>query len=188
MFSKIIKEIVRGQTFPCLFLLLYIMITWWAVLSGQPIAVKATWVMTFLLGIIIVITGVVTSIDAWQSHSWLIVRAKLAECFVTKGFDSDGTTYAPAVVYQFKVGDRHFQGSSYDFSDFSGSLTTANEKIESLRQLVDADGCINIYYKPSEPELNVIYPGVHPIHCIRLIFGFILIGLSLLTLVGIIQW
>lgn len=188
MFFKVIKEIVRGKAFFCLFFLFYTVIIWWAVLSGQPIAIKATWIMTFLLGIIIVIVGIVTSIDAFQSTSWSIIRAKLTACKVKKISDVDGSTYKPLVVYQFRVGDRHYFGSNYDFSDISGSQITATRKIESLNKLVDSEGYINVYYKPSEPELNVIFPGIHSIHGIRLVLGLVMMVISFLTLSGIIQW
>lgn len=188
MFSKIIEEIVRGKVFFCSFILIYIPIVWWAVFSGHPIAVKATWGMTFLLGIIMIIVGIATSIDALQSHSWLVARAKLIECDIKKNTDPEGTTYKPSVAYRFVVGDRHYIGTNYDFSDFAGSLTSAERKIASLKQLVDAEGYLNVFYKPSDPKLSVICPGIHPIHGIRFAFGSILIVLSLLTLLEIIQW
>lgn len=188
MISKIIKEIVRGKMFFCSFILIYVPIIWWAVLSGNPMAIKAVWIMTLFLGIVIFIVGIVTSMEAWQSPSWSRTKAKLTECFVKKISDSEGSSYAPGVVYQFRVGDRHYYGSSYDFSDFFSSRIAANQKIESLQESVDQEGYIDIYYKPDEPDLNVIYPGVHPIHGIRLIFGLALIGIPLLTLFGIIQW
>lgn len=188
MFSKIIEEIVRGKVFPCLFILIYVVIVWWAVLSGQSIAIRATWIMTCLLGIIIIIVGVVTSIDAFQSSSWSVARAKLTKCGVKKISDSDGSTYAPSVIYQFRVGDRHYIGTNYDFSDISASRTAADRKIESLEKLLDSEGYINIYYKPNKPELNVICPGVHLIHGIRVVLGLVMVVVSLLTLLGIIRW
>lgn len=188
MFSKLIKEIVRGKIFPCLFIFLYVGVIWWAVFSGQPIAIQSAWIITFLLGIIIIIVGIVTSLDAWQSPSWTVTRAKLTKCDVKKISSSDGSTYEPAVIYQFRIGDRHYMGTNYDFSDTSGSRIAATRKIESLKKLLDSEGYINVYYKPSEPELNVINPGIHVIHGIRLVFGLVLVGISLSTLSGIIQW
>ncbi|MGD1922209.1 MAG: DUF3592 domain-containing protein [Pleurocapsa sp.] len=187
MFSKVIKEIVRGKIFFCSFILFYVPILWWAVLSGRSIAIRAAWIMTFWLGVVIVIVGIVTSIDACQSHSWSRVRAKLTKYDIKRNSDSDGTTYELSIMYQFKIGDRNYRGTNYDFSDFAGSLASAERKIESLKQLVDEEGYINVFYKPSDPELNVICPGIHPIHGIRLVFGLALMVLSLLTLWEIIQ-
>jgi len=188
MFSKIIQEIVRGKMFFCSFVLLYVPIVWWAVLSGKPIAIQTTWIMTFFLGIIIVIVGIVTSIEALQSSSWSKAKAKLTECKVKRISDTGGSTYAPSVSYQFRVGDRQYIGSSYDFSDISGSRIGANRKIEFLKERLDREDCIDIYYGPDQPELNVIFPGVHPIHGVRLVFGLVLITLSLPTLLEVIQW
>lgn len=194
MFSKIIKEIVRGKMFFCSFVLLYIAIIWWALLSGQSIAVKAALVMTCLLGVILIIVGIATSIEAIQSHSWLTARAKLTKHDLKISINPNGTshrnrkTYKPVVSYQFKVGDRNYIGSNYDFSDFSGSKISAKRKIESLRLQLDEEGYIRIYYKPSDPEINVIYPGIHLIHGVRLVLGLMFMLVPLLTLLGIIQW
>ena len=141
--------------------------------------------MTFLLGIILVIVGIVTFMKAWQSPSLSIVRAKLTKCELKKNYDAEGSTYEPTVIYQFRIGDRHYIGTKYDFSDVAGSRITTERKIKSLKELVDSEGYIDIYYQTSEPELNVIYPGIHPIHGVRLIFGLVLMIVSSLTLLEI---
>ena len=44
-----------------------------------------------------------------------------------------------------------------------------------------------IHYKPSAPEINVINPGIHFTHYIRIIIGIVTVVIPLLIWSGIIE-
>jgi len=183
MFNKIITEISRGKVFPWVFLFCYSMILPLAFIKQNQTLIKIAWWMSFVLGLILILHGIVTSIDAHHSKNWPRTKASLKECFV-RHWKSDHI-YDPIVKYEFWVKGQKYTGTNIDFSDASGSEAAAREKIDRIKSL---EQNLYVYYKPANPTLSVIEPGFRFIHPLRFIFGCILSIVSILSITGIVQY
>lgn len=182
MLNKIIVEITRGKVFPCVFLLCYSIVIPFAFIGQNPIVIRIAWWMSLALGLIIILHGIASWIDAYQSKNWLQVKAELKQCFVR--YSQSDEVYQPVVKYEFYLKGKKYNGRNIDFSDAYGSKASAEAKINRVKNNADN---LYVYYKPDDPTLSVIEPGTHFMHPIRLIFGIILTIVAILGILGVIK-
>ena len=182
MFNKIIVEITRGKVFPCIFLLCYSVVLPLAFIQQNPLMIRIAWWMSLALGLIVILHGIVSWIDAYQSKNWPRVKAELKQCLVR--YSQSDEVYKPVVKYEFYLKSKKYTGRHIDFSDMYGSKASAEAKVNRVKDRADD---LYVYYKPNDPTLNVIEPGIHTIHPIRLVFGIAVTVISILGIVGIIK-
>ena len=71
--------------------------------------------------------------------------------------------YGPVIKCFIIVNGIKHDGTSYDFSDSYGARIVAEEKINEIESIKDN---LSIHYKPDDPSINVIHPGVKFVHYI----------------------
>ncbi|MCI2282465.1 DUF3592 domain-containing protein [Colwellia sp. MSW7] len=155
-----------------------------AMFTNNAFLDSIAWVMLIILGVFIFITGIVTRKEAIDSHNWPKVEAKLLRASLkSTSSGSGGRSYTPDIKCKFIVGGSEFKGTEYDLSAGYGSKAKAEDKINLVKQM----NPLFIHYKPSAPEINVINPGIHFTHYIRIIIGIVTVIFPLLIWSGIIE-
>jgi hypothetical protein len=128
------------------------------------------------------ITGFVTLSEAKASHSWPKVQAKLIKCSLENRHSSNAGSskvYRSKITCTFTVKGQSYGGTSYDFSDTWSGKARAQKQIDE----VEAMKTLIVRYKPSDPNINVIYSGVCFVHFIRIILGVgIMVGTYLFSM------
>ena len=153
-----------------------------AVFINNTILDGIAWIMLITLGIFIIITGFVTLQEAKESSNWPKVKANNFK-YALKSHSNDGARrYIPAIQCTFYVEGAKYSGTEYDFSSTYTSKEEANEKLNSVRAMDP----VFIYYKPSDPAVNVINPGVHSVPYVRIILGFLMVVIPILIWSGVI--
>ena len=69
------------------------------------------------------------------------------------------------------VNGKEYQGGDYDLSASYSNKTCAQAKVDSVKSMKP----LWVYYKPSEPEINVVNPGIHNTHFIRIAVGILML-------------
>ncbi len=143
------------------------------------------WSMTIILGIFIFITGVVNVQEGRQSFHWPRVNAKLKSVRLQIQTGSKGgRSYSPKITCTFIVDGQKYEGTEYDFS----SSYTAKEKAEKKVTEVKAMEPLLVHYKPEDPSINVIKPGLHFVAFLRLLLGLAAVVISVMSWVGYISY
>lgn len=142
------------------------------------------WVMTIILGLFIFITGWVTLQDAKQSHQWPVAQGKWLSGSLRQHSSNGSIKYAPNIRVAFKVAANEYEGTQYDFSASYERKELAQKKLEEVKNMHP----LWVRYKPDDPTTNVIHPGVHLVHIIRLILGLAAMVIPILVLLGFIQF
>ncbi|MFO6424712.1 DUF3592 domain-containing protein [Motilimonas sp. KMU-193] len=165
------------------FLLVFMFVAPAAVLTDYVLLDSIAWIMLIILGIFILITGIITRQEAIDSHNWPRVEAKLLSTSLkSNSSSSGGRSYAPEIKCKFRVDNTEYQGTEYDFSASYGAKHKAEAKVQQVKQMQP----LLIHYKPSAPEINVIHPGLHSSHYIRIVIGLAAIIMPVLIWSGVI--
>jgi hypothetical protein len=93
-------------------------------------------------------------------------------------------SYNPKITCEFKLHDQIYSGTEYDFS----ANYTRKEKAQNKLDQVKCINKLKVFYKPTDPSINVIFPGIHLVHFVRLIIGLATIVISILSWVGVIEY
>ena len=142
------------------------------------------WCMLIILGVFIFITGVVTLHEGRASHKWPMAAAELQSAGLKSQSNKGSVSYAPRIQCLFKVHGKSYNGTEYDFS----ASFTRKEKAQAKVDEVKAMRPLVVHYKPADPTINVIRPGVHFVHYIRLILGFGTVLIAGLSWLGVITY
>lgn len=143
------------------------------------------WSMTIILGIFIFITGIVSIQEGRQSFRWLRANAKLKSTSLRSHSGSKGgMTYAPKVTCSFVVKGQKYEGTEYDFSSSYTSKDKAAKKISEVKAMLP----LLVHYKPQDPRINVIHPGVHLVAYLRLLVGISAVVISAMSWLGYIRY
>jgi hypothetical protein len=177
-------KIATGRSiYSTYFLLVFMCVAPVAVFTDNKLLDSIAWIMLITLGVFIFITGIVTRKEAIDSKNWPKVEATLLSTTVkSNSGESGGKTYAPDIRCKFTVGGSEYKGTEYDLSASYGSKNKAEDKINLIKQMKP----LFLHYKPSNPEINVINPGIHFTHYIRIIIGIVTVVIPLLIWSGII--
>ena len=143
------------------------------------------WSMTIILGIFIFITGIVSIQEGRQSFRWPKTNAKLQSAHLLSHSGSKGgMSYTPKINCILLVNGCEYKGTEYDFSASYTSKERAQKKVDEVKIMQP----LSVYYKPEDPHINVIYPGVHFVAYMRLLVGACGITIPIMSLLGYIQY
>lgn len=93
----------------------------------------------------------------WRSRTFLPVPARILSSEIRTKSDSDGSTYAPQVRYEFHVDGQRYESDRVRFGQMGESNRTP------ARAIVDANpvgATRTAYYDPANPAEAVLYRGV----------------------------
>lgn len=153
-----------------------------AFIFRPPWLILYAWAGALVMGLFILVTGIVTLTEARASHNWPKTRAENLKLGVQRRHGSrGGALYTPNIQCQFNVGNESFRGTRLDFGDRWSSEAWARQKVTELEQRKD---CLQLYYNPKDPNLNVIYPGVRFVHYLRIWLGMIVLVIASLGISG----
>ena len=185
--SEGLTKIATGRSkYSTYFLLVFMCVAPLAVFTSYEWLDGIAWIMLIILGGFIFITGIVTRKEATDSNNWPKVEAKLLSTSLTYTSSGSGGTskrYAPVIKCKFNVDGAEYKGVEYDFSASYTSKDKAEDKVNLIKQMKP----LLIHYNPSAPEINVINPGIHTTHYIRIIIGLITVIIPILIWNGIIE-
>ena len=181
--SQIFVEIVTGRNkISICFLLIFMFLAPVAFFTNYPILNGITWIMLIILGFFIFTTGIITRKEAKDSYNWPKEKAHSLRCSLNYTTNNNVKSYIPVIKWKFNVGDKEYEGAEYDFSASYTSKDVANEKLDSVKSMMP----LMVYYKPSDPSINVINPGVYTVDYVRFILGAMMVVMPILIWSGIV--
>jgi len=184
MSDDFIKIATGRSKYSTYFLLIFMCVAPAAVFTKIELLDHIAWIMLIILGVFIFITGIVTRQEASDSRNWPKIEVKfLSTSLKSMSSNSGGRIYAPDIKCKFNIGNSEYKGTEYDLSASYGSRSQAEDKIALIKQKKS----LFVHYKPSAPEVNVINPGIHFSHYIRIVVGVCTVVIPLLIWVGVIQ-
>ena len=113
----------------------------------------------------------------WDAKTrYLPTEGRIVASGVSSSADSDGTTYAAEIEYEFDLAGTTHQGDKYSYFDISSSSRSRARKIT---EKYPVGASVTVYYDPGAPEQNVLeidsssFPNIviifmTPFHCIGL--------------------
>ena len=158
-----------------------------AFFTNYPILDGLAWVMLiilgfFILGFFIFATGAITLQEAKDSYNWPQEEAHSIKCSLNYIINNSVKSYIPVIKCKFNVDGKEYEGSNYDFGGSYTNKDAANDKLGSVKSMTP----LIIFYKPSDPSINVINPGVHSTPYFRFIIGGLMIVMPILIWSGIV--
>ena len=183
MKTRLFIDIAMGRSrYSLYFLLIFMVVAPTAFFTDFIWLDHIAWLMLVILGVFISITGVITHQEALASANWPRVPAWLISASLKYNSTcSGGRAYAPDIKCDFQVDGTTYKGTEYDLSASYGLKSIAEDKVKEVKQKP-----LYIYYKPTQPEINVIHPGVRYSHYVRTIVGLLTIILPILFWSGVI--
>jgi len=166
------------------FLLIFMVVAPSAVFTSYTWLDHVAWATLIILGLFIFITGMVTFNEAVASHRWPSAPAKLKSASLRWRTSNGSRRYSPSITCTFTVKGIEYSGTEFDFSAAYTSKEKAKEKVSQVKSKSE----LWLYYKPGDPSVNVIHPGVHLVQYIRLIIGLAVMVISALSWMGVIQY
>jgi len=183
MLDQFLKIAAGRSIYSTYFLLIFMVVVPLSVFTNIFLVDELAWCLLVVLALFIFISGTITLREGINSKHWPRVPAKLKYCSTTFKIDKGHKSYMPKITCTFMVNGQEFNGTEYDFS---ASYTRKEKALEKVDEIKGMD-CLWIYYKPSDPSVNVIHPGVHSVQFIRIVVGTGLWILAFLLWQGIIS-
>jgi hypothetical protein len=185
MFDTFIKIATGRSHYSTLFLVIFMFIAPAAMFTQYSWLDAIGWVMTIILGIFILITGLVSWQEGRASHRWPRVKVKLKSAHLQAHSGSKGgMSYSPKVNCSFLIDGEEITGTEYDFSASYTSKSKAKKKVDEVKAM----NPLLVHYKPEDPSINVIHPGVHFVAFLRVLIGLAAVIISSLSWSGYIQY
>ncbi|TQV87022.1 DUF3592 domain-containing protein [Aliikangiella coralliicola] len=184
MSSSFVKIVTGRSVYSISFLLIFMLVAPLAFFTEYEWLDSVAWCMATILGFFIFATGVITLKEAKDSPTWPKAEARLISSSLTWHTSNGSKRYAPKIHCQFRVGEQDYSGTEYDFS---ASYTKKSEAEEKLK-LVKAMQPFWVFYKPGDPSVNVIQPGIHSVHFARMVIGAVGTVVSILSWAGVIKY
>lgn len=182
MFKSFMLIATGRSIYSTYFLLVLMVVAPAAVFTEYLWLDSLAWLMLIIIGVFVAITGLVTLKDGLQSAQWPRVEARVKNCSLTWRTNRGTKSYAPKISCQFRVKGQEFTGTQFDFS----ASYTSKDKAQALLDSVSSQRTLVIHYKPSDPAINVIHPGVCFVHYVRIIVGVVAVVVAVLSWLGII--
>jgi len=184
MFKAFLKIATGRSHYAIIFLLIAMFVFPAAVFTDYAWLDALGWLLLFILGLFIFITGWVTLSEARRSFRWPRADAELISCSL-RWHTSDGSKrYSPHIKCRFTVKGEVYQGTEFDFSAEYLSKQKAEAILDQVREMKP----LLVHYKPEDPAINVIKPGIHFVHCLRLLLGSAMMVVSSLSWAGFITY
>jgi hypothetical protein len=99
--------------------------------------------------------------DGMRSHKWPQAEGRISSAHTeqetVRERRSERTLYWVAVEYTYVVNDKEYSGNTFSFSP---QKTEVLEDISRTLELLPPGQEIKVYYKPSDPSVSVLVPGV----------------------------
>lgn len=185
MFKKFLAIATGRSHYATLFLVVFMFVAPASMFTEIAWLDTLGWAMTIILGIFIFITGIVSVQEGRQSFHWPQANAKLKGArLISHSGSKGGMTYAPKVTCSFLVDGQEYEGTEYDFSSSYTSKEKAEKKVTEIKGMQ----AMLVHYKPEDPSINVIHPGVHFVAYIRLLVGIVASAIPIMSLLGYIQY
>lgn len=185
MFKKFLEIATGRSIYGVYFLLLFMIVAPSAVFTDYVWLDSLAWAMTIILGFFIFVTGIVTWQEGKESYRWPQANAKLISTGLKQYRGSKGgVSYAPKINCKFMVDGIRYSGTEYDFSGSYSAKAKAEKKTAEIENL----NTLLVHYKPDDPSINVIYPGIHFVVYLRLLLGIGAMFISALSWLGYIRY
>ncbi|MCE2573436.1 DUF3592 domain-containing protein [Motilimonas eburnea] len=175
-YQLLIKIATGRSIYSTYFLLIFMFIAPAAVFTSHQVLDVIAWIMLITLGVFIFITGVVTFQEAIASKNWPSSQAYNVKYSLKCTSNKGAKSYIPAIKCNFTVDGTEYSGTEYDFSASYTSKVKADAKLDSVK----SRSSVLIYYKPSDPSINVINPGLNATPFIRIVLGVLMIIVPIL--------
>ena len=183
MLDGLTKFVIGRSLYSTLYLVVFMVVAPAAVFTDYEWLDGLAWGMLIFLGVLVFIAGIIVRQEAANSHHWPTVEAKLISCSMIATIGKDHKAYMPNVKCSFQLDGREYSGTEYDFSSAYTRKDIAQKKVDTLRKR----DTLLVHYKPTDPTVNVIHPGVHYTHYIRVIVGIGMVVVPVLILLGYIE-
>lgn len=185
MFEKFIAIATGRSHYATLFLVIFMVVAPASIFTEYALLDTAGWSMTIILGVFIFITGVVTLQEGRQSFHWPQVNAQLKSAGLLSHSSTRGSmSYAPSLTCSFVINGQEYEGTEYDFSSSYTSKEKAQIKVAEVKNMPS----LLVHYKPEDPSINVIHPGIHVVAYVRLLVGVGAVAIPIMSLLGYIQY
>ena len=116
----------------------------------------------------------------WPTVEGIVVSSEVAR--VRDSQDNIGFNYKPEVLYEYLVDGVKYSSNNIDFGQPSSSNSSYARKI--VNRYPDGKKVI-VYYKPSNPDVATLEPGLYISSFVILLFGLVFSGISLEFLVAV---
>ena len=185
MFEKFIAIATGRSHYAIIFFVIFMIVAPVSIFTEYEWLDLLGWSMTIILGMFIFITGIVSLHEGRQSFHWPRTNAKLKSAgLLSHSGTKGGMTYAPSLKCSFVIDGEEYQGTEYDFSASYTSKEKALVKVTEVKKMQP----LLVYYKPQDPSINVIHPGIHFVAYVRLLVGVGGVVIPVMSLLGYIQY
>lgn len=185
MFDKFLAIATGRSHYSTWFLVIFMLIAPASMFTDYAWLDNLGWSMTIILGIFILITGMVSMQEGRQSFRWPRANAKLkGATLLSHSGSKGGMSYSPKFNCSFVIDGQEYEGTQYDFSASYTSKEKAQNKVIEVKNMLP----LLVHYKPEDPSINVIHPGVHFVAYLRLLVGICGIVIPIMSLLGYIQY
>lgn len=109
-----------------------------------------------IAGVVVLCVGVRKCVHASASTNWPQTDGVIVESFVETDHRTDGTRFAPRIVYEYAVGDDLHTATTVSYGDYSASWDS------HAREVVDrypVGERVTVYYHPQDHDTAVLEPG-----------------------------
>lgn len=184
MKAAFLKVATGRSGYSLLFLVAFMLVAPAAIFTDYSWLDHLGWFMLIVLGLFILVTGIVTYQEGKDSRQWPTAIASSPRYSLTWHTSKNSRRYRPKVECTFEVAGQEFTGVEYDFS----SNYTSKEKAQALLDEVKLIQPLTLHYKPTDPTVNVIYPGPHFVHYARVFIGVAMMVIGALSWMGVIRY
>lgn len=185
MLDKFLKIAAGRSHYSTLFLIVFMFVAPAAMFTQYSWLDVTGWIMTIILGIFIFITGLISWQEGRASHRWPKAEVKLKSASLqTHSGSKGGMSYSPKIICTFLINGQEVTGTEYDFSASYTSKSVAKKKVDEVKSMKP----LLVHYKPEDPSINVIHPGIHFVAFLRILIGLAAVIISALSWAGYIQY
>jgi len=125
-----------------------------------------------------------------ESKSWPTVQGKIIHSAMARSTSSQGkTTYSPNIQFTYQVDGKGYQSNQVGVEPGPGASSSSDPSdVSETVARYPVGKLVTVYYKPSEPALGVLQPGVSTVTWWLLDAGGLLIFIgACFALTGIIR-
>lgn len=147
--------------------------------QGRGVAVIVFAVFALLgLGLLFPL-GILPALRAWQARSWVEIPCTVVSSHVHENRDSDGSTYRPVIVYEYRFEGRTYTSDRYNFVGGSSSGRTGKQAVVDAHPPGAERRC---FVNPRDPAQAVLVRGFSG----EMLFGLIPLVFALIGIGGLV--
>lgn len=183
--KSILLSIALGEhVYATWFLLLCMVVFPAAFFLRYPWLVNCAWVLLFVLGLFVFITGYVSGKQALASRQWPKAECTLESLGMKSQRNNRHLSYRPDIGCRFTVSGSVYEGTEFDLGTAYESKTKVQNKLDTLEKQLP----LFVYYDPNDPAINTLHPGLRSVHWLRLLFGSVAMAVPVASLMGWVVW